>query len=159
VYATQEFNVRLRWMEVSPPGPPPPMPARAEVEVGQLLPQALIRIRAYPPEESGIVDLEYVIRINPSFHGAGSNARWLFEVWLSLEDQGWITGEFDWDDSSIDYDRVPGEGEPLDDLNDALYNGDEKAVFDAFSRLPGGQIEFVNWLEPPSLTEHDTGHD
>ena len=148
MHVTPEFRVRVKWLETDGPLP---LPATATVEVSQLLPHALIEFAVDVPEEMGYntETLQYVLRIVLPCHRPGvpvSESGWQFEVWFSLEDQGWFTGEFDWTDSAYEDSWKLPPPWPLDDLSDSLYNEDEEGVFDAFTRLRGGQIEFVGWL-------------
>jgi len=136
--------VLLKWLI---PSGDKPLAAGAVVEAGQLLPQALSRFSVELPEEQGLEYpfTQWVLRIDPPIDEG--SPYFLFDVWFAYEDQGW-NSDFGWDSNQVDFHDTE-ESMPFDDLHDALLDGDEKGIFDAFTHLTGGQIEFVDWVESP----------
>jgi hypothetical protein len=125
---------------------PVPLAAWAEVELSKFFPQAAIQFHVEPPEEWGLSDpyFNFVLRIDGPFHLPGENRQqFRFDVWMAIEDQGWINFGFGWTMSPSDL-----EDNQFDELSNAMYSNDEAAVFGAFSQLKGGQVEFVDWKGP-----------
>ena len=114
-----------------------------QVEVGTLLPCAVLMFQVFNPEVIGMNTLNVYLRINPPATRCGGPLRWNFETWSIDEAQEWRTGEWDWSD--LEAGEPDGDGSVWDDLINSLGCADAEGVLNAFSRLRGGGIEFHDW--------------
>lgn len=119
---------------------PQPTPGAIEIETCGLMPQAIVSVTVFLPEDSGLTDDRYevVVRIDPP---PGSRGEWRFEVWSCIEDQGWASKAINWGIGELTDPKGDDPTEVLGGLSDALWSMDTDGIFEALTRLRGGSIE------------------
>jgi len=142
MYERSGFTLRLRWF-----GERDTFPGHVRCEVTELLAQALLYFRVELPEDMGFdEDLTCVLRIGPECerytNATGYKSRTDFEL-FTWESEYWVN-EWNWTDATL----TEIDDGFLDDLSDAMHNVDPEGVFDAFTALRGGMIEFAGWSDP-----------